>query len=275
MFEFLDKPYPFDNALNAFVRIGFGIALGLFLFILFFQPFELDNADVNNYILTIAGFSGITFLLIGVLQIILPWSFPKRLNKKNWDIKREIIVQLLLWALNSVAWAFYTAYVADVKLSMYLAVKIVILSLAPTFIILFIKEVRSLRMQVDGLKLQQREKRQEHIELVSENRSEKLAIESSELILVKSAENYVEINYLVRGGGTKKLLRATFKSIEDQLMPYSQMIRCHRTYIINMDHVMKLHREYGRIYLKMNGIEEDIPVSRQYLLGIKNALVSS
>jgi len=275
MFEFLDKPYPFDNALNAFVRIGFGVALGLFLFILFFQPFELDNADVNNYILTIAGFSGITFLLIGVLQIILPWSFPKRLNKKNWDIKREIIVQLLLWALNSVAWAFYTAYVADVKLSMYLAVKIVILSLAPTFIILFIKEVRSLRMQVDGLKLQQREKRQEHIELVSENRSEKLAIESSELILVKSAENYVEINYLVRGGGTKKLLRATFKSIEDQLMPYSQMIRCHRTYIINMDHVMKLHREYGRIYLKMNGIEEDIPVSRQYLLGIKNALVSS
>jgi hypothetical protein len=41
-----------------------------------------------------------------------------------------------------------------------------------------------------------------------------------------------------------------------------------------MDHVIKLHREYGRIYLKMNGIEENIPVSRQYLLGITNALGS-
>ena len=274
MFEFLDKPYPFDNVLNAFFRIGFGIALGLFLFILFFQPFELDNTDVNNYILTIAGFSGITFLLIGVLQIILPWSFPKRLNKKNWDLKREIIVQLLLWVLNSVAWAFYIVYVAGVKLSMYLEVKIVLLSLAPPMIILYIKEVRSLRMQVDGLKVQQREKRQEHIELVSENRSEKLSIESGELILVKSAENYVEIQYLAGGTGTKKLLRATFKNIEDQLKPFSQMIRCHRTYIINMDHVIKMHREYGRIYLKMNGIEEDVPVSRQYLLGIKNALGS-
>ena len=274
MFDFLDKPYPFDNALNAFVRIGFGIALGLFLFILFFQPFELDNADVNNYILTIAGFSGITFLLIGVLQIILPWSFPKRLNKKNWDLKREITLQFLLWALNSVAWVFYTAYVADVKLSMYLAVKIVILSLAPPVIILLIKEVRSLRMQVDGLKIQHREKRQEHIELVSENRSEKLALASGELILVKSAENYVEIQYLAGGTLTKKLLRATFNSIEDQLRPFSQMIRCHRTYIINIDHVMKLYREYGRIYLKMNGIEEDIPISRQYLLGIRNALGS-
>ncbi|MCK5463308.1 MAG: LytTR family transcriptional regulator, partial [Bacteroidales bacterium] len=272
--EFLDKPYPFDNVLNAFFRIGFGIALGLFLFILFFQPFELDNTDVNNYILTIAGFSGITFLLIGVLQIILPWSFPKRLNKKNWDLKREIIVQLLLWVLNSVAWAFYIVYVAGVKLSMYLEVKIVLLSLAPPMIILYIKEVRSLRMQVDGLKVQQREKRQEHIELVSENRSEKLSIESGELILVKSAENYVEIQYLAGGTGTKKLLRATFKNIEDQLKPFSQMIRCHRTYIINMDHVIKMHREYGRIYLKMNGIEEDVPVSRQYLLGIKNALGS-
>ena len=274
MFEFLDKPYPFDNVLNAFFRIGFGTALGLFLFILFFQPFELDNTDVNNYILTIAGFSGITFLLIGVLQIILPWSFPKRLNKKNWDLKREIIVQLLLWVLNSVAWAFYIVYVAGVKLSMYLEVKIVLLSLAPPMIILYIKEVRSLRMQVDGLKVQQREKRQEHIELVSENRSEKLSLESGELILVKSAENYVEIQYLAGGTGTKKLLRATFKNIEDQLKPFSQMIRCHRTYIINMDHVIKMHREYGRIYLKMNGIEEDVPVSRQYLLGIKNALGS-
>ena len=274
MFDFLDKPYPFDNALRDFLRIGFGIALGLFLFILFFQPFELDNSDVNNYILTIAGFSSITFLLISVLQIILPWSFPKRLNKKNWDLKREITLQFLLWVLNSVAWAFYTAYVADVKLSMYLAVKIVILSLAPPVIILLIKEVRSLRMQVDGLKIQHREKRQEHIELVSDNRSEKLALASGELILVKSAENYVEIQYLAGGTLTKKLLRATFNSIEDQLRPFSQMIRCHRTYIINIDHVMKLYREYGRIYLKMNGIEEDIPVSRQYLLGIRNALGS-
>ena len=274
MFEFFDKPYPFDNILNAFLRIGFGIALGLFLFILFFQPFKLDNTDVNNYILTIAGFSGITFLLIGVLQIIMPWSFPKRLNRKNWDLKREIILQFLLWVLNSVAWAFYIVYVADVKLSMYLEVKIVILSLAPPLIILFIKEIRSLRMQLDGLIVKHREKRQEHIELVSENRSEKLALASGELILVKSSENYVEIQYMAGGSGTKKLLRTTFKSIEDQLRPFSQMIRCHRSYIVNMDQVIKLHREYGRIYLKMNGIEEDIPVSRQYLLGIKNALGS-
>lgn len=275
MFDFLDKPYPFDNALNAFFRMGFGIALGLFLFILFFQPFELDNADVNNYILNIAGFSGITFLLIGVLQIVIPWSFQKRFNKKNWDLKREIIVQFLFWVLNSVAWAFYTAYVADVTLSMYLAVKIIILSLVPPLIILFIKELRSLRMQVDGLKVQHREKKQEQIELVSENRSEKLYLASGELILVNSAENYVEIHYHAGGTGTKKLLRTTFKSIEDQLRPFSQMIRCHRTYIINMDHVIKLHREYGRIYLKMNGIKEDIPVSRQYLLGIKNAIGSN
>jgi hypothetical protein len=275
MFEFLDKPYPFDNILNAFLRIGFGIALGMFLFILFFQPFELDNTDVNNYILTIAGFSGITFLLIGVLQITLPWSFPKQLNKKNWDLKREIILQFLLWVLNSVAWSFYIVYVANVKLSMYLEVKIVILSLAPPLVILFAKEIRSLRMQLYGLRVQHREKRQEHIELVSENRSESLIMESSELILIKSAENYVEIHYLAGGKGTKKLLRGTFKSIEDQLMPFSQMIRCHRTCIINMDHVIKLQKEYGRIYLKMNGIEEEIPVSRQYLLGIRNALGSA
>jgi DNA-binding LytR/AlgR family response regulator len=70
------------------------------------------------------------------------------------------------------------------------------------------------------------------------------------------------------------MLRTTFKSIEDQLMPYSQMMRCHRTYIINLDHVVKLQRDYGRISLKMNGVEEMIPVSRQYLVSIRNALGS-
>jgi DNA-binding LytR/AlgR family response regulator len=180
-----------------------------------------------------------------------------------------------LWILNAAAWSFYTAYVAKVDLSIYLTVKIVILSLAAPIIILIIKEIQSLKMQVDGLKVQHREKRQEQIELASDNRSEKLALASSELILVKSAENYVEILYLAGGTGTKKMLRATFKSIEDQLAPYSQMIRCHRSYMVNMDHVLRLHREYGRIYLKMNGIDEDIPVSRQYLLGIKNALGSN
>jgi hypothetical protein len=275
MFEFLDKPYPFDNAPKALLNIGFGIALGLFLFILFFQPFELDNTDVNNYILTIAGYSGITFLLIGLLQIMLPAISPGWINREDRILRSEIFVQLLLWILNSVAFAFYTAYVAKVKLSMYLAVKIAILSLVPPVIILFIKELRALKMQVDGLKVQHREKRQEHIELFSDNRSEKLTFESGDLILVKSAENYVEIQYLEEGKGMKKLLRTTFKSIEDQLKPYAQMIRCHRTFIVNMDHVIKLQREYGKNYLKINGAKENIPVSRQYLLGIKNAIESA
>jgi hypothetical protein len=274
MFDFLDKPYPFDNALRDFLRIGFGIALGLFLFILFFQPFELNSADVNNYILTIAGYCGITFLLIGFLQIMLPGMFPKRLNKKNWDLKREIIVQFLLWVLNSLAWSFFTAYVADVPLSMYGTVKIVILSLAPSVIILVIKEIRSLKWQLEYEKMVHRKKRQERLELVSDNRSEKLVLTSGDLILARSAENYVEVHYLAGEGVNKRLLRTTFKSIEDQLMPYTQMIRCHRTFIINLDHVLKLQREYGRISLKMNGIEEEIPVSRQYLLSIKHAIGS-
>ncbi len=282
MFEFLDKPYPFDNALNAFLRIGFGIGLGLFLFILFFQPFELDNADFNNYILTIAGFGGITFLLIGLPRIIFPWILPKFLNTRNWDLKREIFLQFLLWILNSVAWAFYTAYVAHVKLSMYLVFKMVMLSLAPPVIILIVKEIQSLQNQLHKFKEQNREldavarskQKEDHetIELVSENRSEKLALKASELILVKSAENYVEILYRASGSINKTLMRTTLKGIEDQLRSLNQMLRCHRTYIINTAHVIKLQREYGRFYLKMHEIEEEIPVSRQYLLGVKSAL---
>ena len=92
------------------------------------------------------------------------------------------------------------------------------------------------------------------------------------LILLRSAENYVEVIYRENQSIQKKLLRTTMMSIEDQLRGFQELVRCHRTCIVNTGSVAKMQKSATGVKLKLHEFEEDIPVSRQYLLNVKAAL---
>jgi len=70
----------------------------------------------------------------------------------------------------------------------------------------------------------------------------------------------------------KKLIRNTLKNIEFFIKQYSNFIRCHRTCIVNMHYIEKLHQDYSSHWITIKGSNEKIPVSRQYLLKLKEAL---
>lgn len=285
MFDFLNKPYPFSNDLRYSLQLGLGISIGVFLFILFFQPLELSNENIDSYILTIAGFSGITFILFCLLKIILPWGLPGLFRIESWDLKREIFLLFLIWVLNAVAYSFYLSYVGRVPVTMYLGFKIVLISLAVPVAIMLVNEIRNLRALLSAAdqnirELEERCGTDNHentrlLELVAENRAERLTLDPDLLLLIRSAENYVEIIY--RGEDTiqKKLLRSTMKGMEDQLGALPQMVRCHRTCIINTRNVEKMSRTAEGIRLRIKGFEEPVPVSQQYLLSVKSALDGS
>jgi DNA-binding LytR/AlgR family response regulator len=110
------------------------------------------------------------------------------------------------------------------------------------------------------------------IELTSESNTENLNLLVAELALVKSADNYVEIVYKEDDVLKKKLIRNTLKNIELQIKPYSNFIRCHRICIVNMHFIEKLNRNYSNHWLTIKGYPEQIPVSRQYLLKLKEAI---
>ncbi len=281
MFDFLNKSYPFNTDLGYSLKMVLGMAIGVFLFILFFQPLELQNDNFESYVLTIAGFAGITILLIGMVKIILPWTFRRFFRFELWDLKREVFLQTLIWILNSVAFSFYLAYVGHVSMTMYLAFKIVLICLAMPVMMMLIYEIHILRGQLTILH-QKNHEIKEHlsteetrkatpIEIYSDNRLEKLVLEPENLILVRSAENYVEIVFLENGAVHKKLLRTTMISIEDQLRSCPDLVRCHRTCIINIGSVEKLQRTAQGTKLRVVDYDEEIPVSRQYLLGVKAA----
>lgn len=101
--------------------------------------------------------------------------------------------------------------------------------------------------------------------------TEKLKLKLNDLILLRSAENYVEFYFMEKSSMQKKLLRTTLTKVEDQLGQYENFIRCHRNSIVNFNFVKKLHRSSDGFKLEMEEYKDKIAVSRQYLLQVKKA----
>jgi hypothetical protein len=92
----------------------------------------------------------------------------------------------------------------------------------------------------------------------------RLSIKFSKLYYIEAADNYVNIYYENKGKISRFLLRKSLKSIEDAYKEYP-LIRCHRSYIINVDKVKVLKKEKDGTYLDFDfGDINVIPVSKTY-----------
>lgn len=92
----------------------------------------------------------------------------------------------------------------------------------------------------------------------------RLSVKRSNLLYIESADNYVSIWYLNKGILTKFMLRNSLKAIEESLAG-TNVLRCHRSYMVNFDQVKVIRREKDGVYMEL-GIEKvpDIPISKTY-----------
>lgn len=91
-----------------------------------------------------------------------------------------------------------------------------------------------------------------------------LSMKQDTLLYLEAADNYVKIWYLQKGEVTHFLLRNTLKAMEEKFKN-SHIIRCHRSYMVNMDQVKVIRREKAGVYLDL-GLDKvpDVPISKTY-----------
>jgi len=82
----------------------------------------------------------------------------------------------------------------------------------------------------------------------------------------------VDIFYRLDEKIEHKLIRNTLKYIQQVLRENDDFRRCHRTCIVNTSYILNMTNNYKGHRLKMLDMDEEIPVSRQYILGIKDVL---
>jgi DNA-binding LytR/AlgR family response regulator len=259
------------------------ISFGVFLFVLFFQPFPFTNFDFNNSLLFVGGLGTIVFLIMVLVRITIPGILRRNNPEGNEFFLPSYFNGFIIFLLSAVAFVFYLRYVGLVGITFFITFKVVLICLAPPLVLTVIDNVNELKQQNEILivekKIMQKqvEKYEEDIlnksiDFPSENNSEKLTLQVSEVALIKSADNYVEIIYKEGNNFKKRLVRNTMKNVELQIKQYSNFLRCHRVCIVNLHYIEKLNRSNHNHWLTIKGFDEPVPVSRQYLLKLKEAV---
>ena len=134
-----------------------------------------------------------------------------------------------------------------------------------------INELKTLRKQIDQ---DETVLQKAYIQILDEKNEMRLSIRRENLLLIESADNYVCVYYL-NGGKTKKsMVRNTIGRIAEHLQG-TRIVRCHRSYMINLDHAQILHRDKEGVFIELglDGVP-DVPISKTYADNVREWLVN-
>jgi hypothetical protein len=92
----------------------------------------------------------------------------------------------------------------------------------------------------------------------------KISAAQDDIFYIMSQDNYVSIHYLIGDTMNSYLLRSSTMEVEEALKGTS-IIRCHRSYLVNLNHVKMLHHSSGKAAIVLSDkTGTEIPVSRKY-----------
>lgn len=185
--------------------------------------------------------------------------------------------------LSSIALTFYLRYVGMVNMTFFTFFKIMIISLVPPVAVSLHDTIQKLKEHNAALIIAREKERKQverndkdllsrTIELKSEGGRDIFKVIVSDIIYVVSADNYVEIVFKENEHFEKKLLRNTLKNLQQLLAPYSNFIRCHRTCLVNIHYIDQLRKNYNNYWITLKGADQKLPVSRQYLLNVREVV---
>lgn len=243
----------------------------VFLFLLFFQPFGVNNYNTKE-----------TITLEFFLVLLLMWLVVSLLLALNEFLIFPLVIKqptrgkMLYWIVWSMVWLgsgvflFYNYLGAwhDFRLSSYFEflANIAALSLFPLGVLYLYLKIRELRkaLELDHAYTYQAGEDEFLLVFTAENQKDHLTLPLKLLLLIESDDNYVSIHHLQHDRVIKTLFRKSLKSIQEEAL-HPALLRCHRSYLINLTQLQQIHGNRNKLKVFLNHVKEPIPVSRQYM----------
>ncbi|PRY98749.1 LytTR family transcriptional regulator DNA-binding domain-containing protein [Marinilabilia salmonicolor] len=265
------------------LRLFLSIGLGIFMFMLFFEPFSIFLSDLNKRLVFLVGLTGIFFVLMMLVYVVISHFFARSRSPIKESFLSSYVTGFILMVLSSIALTFYLRYVGMVNMSFFTFFKILVISLVPPVTISLHDTIQNLKAHNAALILAREKERKrveryedeflsKTVELSAEGGRDTFKVVVSDIIYVVSADNYVEIVFKENEHFEKKLLRNTLKNLQLLLSPYSNFIRCHRTCLVNIHFIDQLRKNYNNYWISLKGTDQKLPVSRQYLLRVREVM---
>lgn len=271
-----------DSTLNKFKHLLYSkyfwlVVLNVYflLYMIVFQPFNLFQMELSEKTLVISIYTAI-LLLISSLFVIFEPRFNNYFVERN-QLFRTALITLFTWVLLSLfIWIFNSLQLTEsfnLKSYLFIIFDIIIVSIFPIILSLIFEEKMMYAKYVDKLSNEIPKQNQSieintqqdlELDIETDNISEKITMFKSKLICVEANDNYSAVYFEKNGKVHKKLYRITLKKIESSLIIYEEFIRCHKSYIVNIDYLKKIIGNSQKYKILLNSMDIEIPVSRNF-----------
>lgn len=283
----LRHPYGLETKISKRWLMSFLFGLFVFLFLFVFQPFGLNSYPQRVLKLSL-GYGLTTFVAMAILNIAVFSLLPHYFNEERWTVGKELTWSIINIAVIGLANVLFTGFadIFDVSFANLLRYEFytLVVGVFPVGINILIREARlkkkyETKSEAINTELEEHKKEytvttiSEHLLTIpSDNINESLELKLVEFYYIRSSDNYIEVYYIKNGKGEKKLLRNSLKKVDELFQSHTQLFRCHKSYIVNLDKVARVSGNAQGYKLHLSDMDDIIPVSRQYNEKIKERL---
>ena len=273
LFNWIKNPYFFINSTKLNLLISFGCGFFIFVFLYTFQPFGIHLLKNNIFLYTL-GFGLVTFCIQSFFFLFLPFVFKDFFNDENWTVGKNILFLFSLILSISFGNWYYNCMVQDTDSIALLSLQnffgyTFAISILPITLFTYISE-KLYRIHRQNISKKIMESKvdfkdvivNEKITVFAENKRDSISFNISDLIYITTQGNYASFYCCDENGLKEMVLRNSLIRIANQLQDFTNIKRCHKSYIINKTHMNAISGNARGYYLESDLLSIKIPISR-------------
>lgn len=278
----LNEPFPDRKSLGKSILslLGVGLFVSLFLFLL--RPFGMQFMSQGWLLLFISLGFGLVTVLFGLLfDLVLIYVLKIRTDLPSWTLWKWIVqsLALLVWiALGN--FLYMSMLMPEAPEWVFLFDMFLNTVIVGIFPIVF----SGLRIQLKAIKTNQQQA--ENIQptlspldvpdkaplVLTPASGKQLELQLAQIRYIEAMQNYVSVTFVEAGELKKEMLRSTIANMEAQVNE-SAIIRCHRSYLVNLDSVNNVSGNAQGLKLRLTEVSDlEIPVSRSFIPRVRELL---
>lgn len=281
--DWLNRPFPFLEKSSHKLMISLGAGLVVFLFLLIFQPFGI-NLQLNDVVIYLFGFGVITSIVLLLSYFILPKLFHNFFYADKWTIGKNILfilwILLLITLLNYWLGQYIGSKVYEGAAARYsdehnglLAWFFMTFTVGvfPVAIIVYLTErvlTRRNRRIADELSKSMGEVDKKEVDYditIESGKKKSFNLTANSFICAQAVGgNYLSLFWISDNHLKKEMVRMTLQEILEVFRDSDQIVRCHKSYVVNLSNINNFEGNARSLVLQMNGLDFDIPVSRSF-----------
>lgn len=270
--QFYEKAIPeYLTRKGNLVRLVIFTAVFALAFINIYDPFMVDTyLELSGIRLFLySSFVILTGILVVVVSRMVMYYYCKARQLNYWRYTLWVFIEILVMAF------VYSIYVKFILADQRDYMEIASISMKNTSLIILLPytilwlyfswQDKTARLQeIEDHNTTSDNQGRTMIPFRDEKGTLRLSIQHRDLLYLEAADNYVTVHYMHGNKIQKFMVRNTLRAFEEQLRE-SSILRCHRSFMVNLDKVRVIRKENDGIHLEV-GLEPSVSllVSKTY-----------